>query len=78
MTRVGTIELRWLYDRRDLREARGNPAAWLKKWRGKYTKLCDWVEENLEESLTFYRLPHQQHEHMRSTNMLEWFNEEIK
>ena len=32
-------ELRWLYDRRDLIEARRDLAAWLTKWSGKYSKL---------------------------------------
>jgi hypothetical protein len=39
-------ELRWLYDRRDL-------AAWLAKCQGSYPKLCGWVEEHIEETLTF-------------------------
>jgi len=50
-------ELRWLYDRRDLDEARGDLAAWLLKWQSRYGKLCAWVEENIDETLSFYRLP---------------------
>jgi transposase-like protein len=71
-------ELRWLYDRRDLAEARRDLAAWLAKWSGKYPKLTGWVEETIEETLTFYRLPRQHHKHLKSTNMLERLNEEIK
>src|SRR5262252_8543269 len=71
-------ELRWLYDRRDLPEARRDLAAWLTKWSGKYPKLTGWVEENIDETLTFYRLPRQHHKHLKSTNMLERLNEEIK
>ena len=71
-------ELRWLYDRKSLEEAHQDLSAWLKKWQGKYPKLCDWVEANIEETLTFYRLPRQHHKHMKSTNMLERLNEEIK
>src|SRR6516164_732145 len=71
-------ELRWLYDRRDLAEARRDLAAWLAKWSGKYPKLTSWVEENIDETLTFYRLPRQHHKHLKSTNMLERLNEEIK
>jgi hypothetical protein len=37
-------------------------------------KLVGWVEE----TLTFYRLPRQHHKHLKSTNMLERLNEEIK
>lgn len=71
-------ELRWLYDRRDLKEAQQDLAAWLKRWEGRYPKLTDWVEENIGETLTFYRLPRQHHKHMKSTNLLERLNEEIK
>ena len=53
-------------------------AAWLKKWSPRYEKLTSWVEENIEETLTYYRLPRQHHKHMKSTNMLERLNEEIK
>jgi putative transposase len=71
-------ELRWLYDRRDLAEARRDLAAWLARWQATYPKLCSWVEEHIEETLTFYRLPRQHHKHLKSTNMLERLNEEIK
>ena len=46
-------ELRWIYDRRTIEEARRDLAAWLSKWQTKYPKLCDWVEANIEETLTF-------------------------
>jgi len=71
-------ELRWIYDRRELVEVRRDIAAWLAKWQAKHEKLCDWVEENIEETLTYYRLPLAHHKHMKSTNMLERFNQELK
>ncbi|QQL44472.1 IS256 family transposase [Sulfuriroseicoccus oceanibius] len=71
-------ERRWIYDRRDINEARQDLRAWLAKWGGKYHKLCDWVESEIEETLTFYRLPREHHKHLKSTNMLERLNEEIK
>jgi putative transposase len=71
-------ELRWIYDRRELVEARADLAAWLKKWGIRYDRLTSWVEENIEETFTYYRLPRQHHKHMKSTNMLERLNEEIK
>jgi putative transposase len=72
------VELRWLYDRHDLEQARQDLAVWLKKWQGKYGKLCNWVEANIEETFTFYRLPAEHHKHLKSTNMLERINEELK
>lgn len=71
-------ELRWMYDRRDIAEARKDLAQWLTRWQGKYPKLCVWVEENIEETFSFYRLPLRHHKHLKSTNMLERLNEEIK
>ena len=72
------MELRWMYARRTLDEARRDLAAWLGKWSGRYPKLCDWVEGNIEETFTFYRLPQQHHKNLKSTNMLERLNEELK
>jgi putative transposase len=71
-------ELRWLYDRRDLAEAQKDLTQWLERWGRKYPKLCEWVEESIAETLNFYRLPLPHHKHMKSTNMLERFNEEIR
>ena len=36
------------------------------------------MEEHIGETLTFYRLPRAHHKHLKSTNMLERLNEEIK
>jgi transposase-like protein len=67
------LALRWQRGggRRDL-------AAWLLRWQEKYPRLCSWVEENIEETLTFYRLPREHHKHLKSTNMLERLNRQIK
>ena len=71
-------ELRWMYERRNVEEARRDLRQWLEKWSGKYVKLCGWVETNIEETWTFYRLPLAHHKHLKSTNLLERFNQEIK
>jgi putative transposase len=71
-------ELRWLYDRRDLAEAKADLAQWLAKWQGKYPRLTAWAEDAIEETFTYFRLPMPHHKHMKSTNMLERLNEEIR
>jgi putative transposase len=71
-------ELRWIYERRNVEEARRDLAAWLTKWESRYAQLCNWAEANIEETLTFYRLPQQHHKHLKSTNMLERINQELK
>ena len=45
---------------------------------GEAPKLCDWVEETIEETFTYFCLPQQHHKHMKSTNMLERLNQELK
>jgi putative transposase len=71
-------ELRAIYDRPCLEEARQDLEQWFKKWAGKFSKLCNWVEANIEETLTFYQLPREHRQQLRSTNMLERLHEEIK
>jgi putative transposase len=72
------ILLRWIYDRRDLGEARRDLATWLGKWQSRYPTLCDWVEAHIEETWSYFRLPRAHHKHMKSTNMLERVNQEIQ
>lgn len=72
------MELRWLYDRRNVEEARRDLASWLMKWEKRYPRLCQWVEENIEETLSFYRMPREHHKNLKSTNMLERIMEELK
>ena len=72
------IELRWIYERRNREEARQDLNAWLAKWGARYPKLCVWVEDHIEETLTFYGLPLPHHKHLKSTNLLERLNEELK
>jgi putative transposase len=72
------VELRWMYERRDAEEARRDLSAWLLKWQDKHAKLCTWVEANVEETWTFYRLPKEHHKHLKSTNVLERLNQELK
>ena len=50
----------------------------MSRWAARYPKLCRWVEENIEETLTFYALPLAHHKHLKSTNLLERLNEELK
>jgi Transposase and inactivated derivatives len=69
--------LRWIDDRRDIQEAQRELAAWISQWQGKYPKRVDGVETNIGKT-TFCRPPGAHHQPMKSTNMLERLNEEIK
>ena len=52
--------------------------SWLGRWQKKYPKLTDWAEAHIGSTLTFYRLPRLHHRHLKSTNMLERLNEELR
>ena len=71
-------ELRWLYDRRDLAEARRDLAAWLAHWQAQVPEALRLGGGEHRQTLTFYRLPRQHHKHLKSTNMLERLNEEMR
>jgi putative transposase len=60
-------ELRWFYERRDVEEVHLDLALWLTKWQTKYPKLCEWVENDIEETFTFYRLPKEGEEEANRT-----------
>ena len=62
------------------RSSRGAPRSggWLAKWWANIPSSPAGSKRILDETLTFYRLPRQHHEHLKSTNMLERLNEEIK
>ncbi len=45
---------------------------------GKYSDLVDWLEENINETLTVYDFPSAHHKRIRSTNGIERLNEEIR
>jgi putative transposase len=72
------VELRWLYERRSLKDTKADLAAWIKKWGERYPKLVTWVEENIEETFSYYALPAAHHKHMKSSNMIERLNQELK
>ena len=50
----------------------------LARWQAKYPRLTDWVEDNIEQTWTFYRLPPKYHKHLKSMNMLEQLNAKIR
>ena len=45
---------------------------------GRYPKLTAWVGDTIEGTFAFWSPPLQRHKHLKSTNMLERVNQEIK
>ena len=61
----------------EAREALG--VVWVARWGHEkgFGRLVDWVEDPVEEKLTVYRLLREHRSRMKSTNMLERYNEEL-
>lgn len=59
-------------------EAEARLKKYVLKWREKAPKLADWMEENLPEGLAVFELPEKHRRRLRTTNMLEVVNREIK
>jgi putative transposase len=71
-------ELRWLHARRNEVEARADLNGRLERWQDRHPRLCAWVKANSEETFTYYQLPLEHHQHLKSTNLLERLNQEFK
>ena len=62
----------------EAREALG--VVWMALWGDEkgVGRLVEWVEDPVEETLTLYRLPREHRSRMKSTNMLERYNEKLR
>jgi transposase-like protein len=61
-----------------LEEARGRLRELVERLEAKYPEVAAWLEEAGEEALAVYALPEEHRKRMRSTNMLERLNQELK
>lgn len=50
----------------------------LKKYDKAAPKLVEWLDENLDQAMTFFQFPRQLWKRIRSTNIVERFNREIR
>jgi putative transposase len=70
--------IRAIFDAPDRPEAERQLEMAVKKYRAKAPKLAEWLEANVPESLTVFSLPAGHRRRLRTSNMLERLNEEIK
>ena len=72
--------LKRMWDYEDMEQARLALQAWLQRWADApgCVKLATWVDDHIKETLSVYRLPRKHRRRMKSTNMLERYNEEIR
>jgi putative transposase len=71
-------DLRAVFDAPDRPEAERQLELAVKKYRGSAPKLADWLEANVPEGLTVLAVPRSHRRRLRTSNMLERLNEELK
>ena len=71
-------DLRSVLDSADQHAADEQLARVVRKYEQSAPKLAEWMEENVPESLTVFRLPPSHRKRLRTTNMLERLNRELK
>lgn len=67
-----------IYQALDLNEAKRRMKDTLARFEGKAKKFCEWLENNFEEGLTFYNFPRSIRKKIRTVNVVENLNKEIR
>jgi len=70
--------LRTVFDGASLEHARTRLLEVVAEWRGRYPEVTDKLEAETEDTLAFYHFPSSHWVKIRTTNMLERYNEEIR
>ncbi|MFK7737499.1 MAG: IS256 family transposase [Pirellulaceae bacterium] len=71
-------DLRVVFNSKDADAAREELKRLVRKYQTTAPKLATWADENVAEGLTVFQLPTEHQKRMRTTNMLERQNKEIK
>ena len=71
-------DIRDIFNAPDRREADRRLEVCIDKYRRCAPKLAEWMEQSIPEGLTVLALPQEHRKRMRTTNMLERLNEEVK
>lgn len=67
-----------IYQAISLDEAKRRVRETIKEYECKAKKFCDWLEENIEEGLTFFSFPRKLWKKIRTVNMVESLNKEVR
>ncbi len=70
--------LRSVFDAPSMKHARERLAEVVAEWRPRYPELADKLEEETEDALTCFNFPAGHRVRIRTTNMLERYNEELR
>ena len=71
-------DLRNVFNAKDLDKANEELERFVELYKHNAPKVADWAEANIPEGLTVFQLPEEHRKRMRTTNMLERQNKEIK
>jgi transposase-like protein len=71
-------EIRDIFDAKDQQDAAAELKRFVERYEELAPKLASWAEGNIPEGLTVFQLPAKHRKRMRTTNMLERQNKEIK
>jgi transposase-like protein len=71
-------EIRDIFDAKDHQDAAAELKRFVERYEKLAPKLATWAEQNIPEGLTVFQLPPKHRKRMRTTNMLERQNKEIK
>jgi putative transposase len=78
MKRPVANEIRAIFNAIDLRDAKERLSRMIEKYRKSAPKLAAWMERAIPEGLTVFDLPESHRKRLRTTNVLERLNREIK
>lgn len=73
-----TRDLKGVYDAADAEAAQEQLSRVVRKYEKKASKLAAWIEENVPEGLTVFKLPTSHRKRLRTANMMERLNRELK
>ena len=71
-------DIRDIFNAKDIHDAEEQLDRFFEKYKETAPRLATWAEENLPEGFTIFQLPKEHRKRMRTTNMLERQNREIK
>lgn len=71
-------DLRNIFNAKDLADATAELQRFVKQYEETAPKIADWAEQNIPEGLAVFQLPEGHRKRMRTTNMLERQNQELK
>ena len=78
MKKTVAADIKAIFDAPNRQEAERLLALTVKKYQAQASKLAEWMETNLPEGLTVFAFPAEHRRRIRTTNMLERVNREIR